>query len=176
MMRRAVFLDRDGVINKAIVQNGIPHPPASISELEILPGVPEALRKLHDLDYLLIVITNQPDASRGAIKKENIEAINAKILSNFPIDEIKTCFHDDIDKCQCRKPLPGAIFEAANQYRINLSRSFMIGDRWRDIEAGRKSGCTTFFVDYGYEEKRIITADYSVASLLEAQKIITESY
>ncbi len=171
-MRRAVFLDRDGVINKALVYNGLPYAPNNLSELEILPGVHEALESLHQLGYLLIVITNQPDVSRGLVKKANVEIINQALLSSLPIDEIKTCYHDDSDNCICRKPLPGAIFEAASKYQINLSKSFMIGDRWRDIEAGQKAGCQTLLVKANYSEREPIKPNYIVSSLLEAQKII----
>ena len=139
-LRKAVFLDRDGVINKAIVRNGKPYPPASLLELEILPGAQEALQKLHDANYLLVVVTNQPDVARGTAKKEDVELINTFLLSQLPIDDFKTCYHDSADKCSCRKPLPGALLEAAQEHDINLSKSFMVGDRWRDIEAGAAAG------------------------------------
>ncbi len=107
-LRRAVFLDRDGVINRAIVRDGKPYPPASLAELEIFPGVYEALQKLHDANYLLIVVTNQPDVARGTAKREDVEQINAFLSSQLPIDDFKICYHDNSEKCSCRKPLPGA--------------------------------------------------------------------
>lgn len=171
-MRHAVFLDRDGVINRAIVRDGRPYPPASLFELEILPGVHEALQKLHDANYLLVVVTNQPDVARGASKKEDVEMMNAFLSSQLPIDSFKTCYHDNGDKCSCRKPLPGALLVAAQEYNIDLSKSFMVGDRWRDIEAGASAGCKTFFIDYGYLEQKPDTPDFIVPSLLEAKKII----
>jgi D-glycero-D-manno-heptose 1,7-bisphosphate phosphatase len=172
-MKRAVFLDRDGVINRAIVRNGIPFPPTNLSDLEILPGVTEALKKLHDAGYLLIVVTNQPDVARGVAKKSDIEQINAKLFSQLPLDDIRTCYHDNGDNCLCRKPLPGALLEAAKEHDIDISKSFMIGDRWRDIEAGQRAGCKTFFVNYRYTERQPDVPDFLVSSLLEAQKIIT---
>ena len=172
-MRRAVFLDRDGVINRAIVRNGMPYPPPNIDQLEVLPGVSEALNKLHAADYLLIVITNQPDVARGTANKSDIEKMNSQLLSQLPLDDIKTCYHDGSDDCLCRKPLPGALHEAAKEYDIDLSKSFMVGDRWRDIEAGRRAGCKTFFVNYDYIEQQPKAPDFIVSSLLEAQKIIT---
>ena len=171
-MRRAVFLDRDGVINRAIVRAGKPYPPATLTELEILPGVLEALNELHAANYLLIVVTNQPDVARGTAKKADIEQMNAHLSSQLPIDQFKTCYHDTGDSCSCRKPLPGALLSAAEEYNINLSKSFMVGDRWRDIEAGASAGCKTFFINYRYAESKPETPDFIVSSLLEAKKII----
>ena len=171
-LRRAVFLDRDGVINRAIVRDGKPYPPASLVELEILPGVHEALQKLHDANYLLVVVTNQPDVARGVSRKEDIELINSFLASVLPIDAFKTCYHDSGDKCSCRKPLPGALIEAAQEHNIDLSKSFMVGDRWRDVEAGASAGCKTFFINYRYAEKKPDEPDFIVSSLLEAKKII----
>ncbi len=171
-MNRAVFLDRDGVINRAIVRDGKPYPPASLVELEILPGVHEALKKLHDSNYLLVVVTNQPDVARGTAIREDVELINAYLLSQLPIDVFKTCYHDREDKCGCRKPLPGAFFEAAKEHNIVLSQSFMVGDRWSDVEAGASAGCKTFYINYRYAEQKPEAPDFIVSSLLEAQKII----
>jgi D-glycero-D-manno-heptose 1,7-bisphosphate phosphatase len=171
-LRRAVFLDRDGVINRAIVRDGKPYPPASLLELEILPGVHEALEKLHAANYLLVVVTNQPDVARGTAKKEDIEEMNAFLSSQLPIDDFKTCYHDAVDKCNCRKPLPGALVQAAKELNIDLSKSFMVGDRWRDVEAGATAGCKTFFINYRYAEKKPDGPDFIVSSLLEAKNII----
>ena len=165
-------MDRDGVINRAIVRDGKPYPPASLEELEILPGVHEALQKLHNAEYLLVVVTNQPDVSRGTSKREDIELMNAFLSSELPIDDFKTCYHDSGDECNCRKPLPGALLEAAQEHNIDLSKSFMVGDRWRDIEAGSAAGCKTFFINYRYAEQKPDAPDFIVSSLLEAKKII----
>jgi D-glycero-D-manno-heptose 1,7-bisphosphate phosphatase len=171
-LRRAVFLDRDGVINRAVVRDGKPYPPASLVELEILPGVHEALQKLRDANYLLVVVTNQPDVARGTTKREDVELMNTFLASQLPIDDFKTCYHDSRDKCSCRKPLPGALLEAAQDYDIDLSKSFMVGDRWRDVEAGAAAGCKTFFINYRYAEQKPGAPDFIVSSLLEAKKII----
>lgn len=175
-MKRAVFLDRDGVINRALVRDGSPYPPKNLNELEILPGVREALNKLHAANYLLIVVTNQPDVARGTANKADIEKINTELSSQLPLDFIKTCYHDSSDCCICRKPHPGALLEAAKEHNVDLSRSFMVGDRWRDIEAGRRAGCKTFFVNYRYTEQQPEMPDFIVSSLLEAQKIITREF
>jgi D-glycero-D-manno-heptose 1,7-bisphosphate phosphatase len=173
-MNKAIFLDRDGVINQVNLVDGKPYPPKEISELILLPKVNEALRSLKDAGYILIVITNQPDVVRGETKIETVEAINQFLKDSLPIDDIFTCYHDDIEDCNCRKPKPGNILKAADQYNINIPSSFMIGDRWRDVEAGISAGCKTFFIDYCYQEKKPEFYDFKVKSLYDAAKIILE--
>lgn len=167
-MRRAVFLDRDGVINRAIVCNGKSYPPSGVDELEILPGVPEALARLRAARFHLIVVTNQPDVARGTQTKEAVEAIHVVLQAQLPLDEFRVCYHDDEDCCTCRKPQPGLLLKAARDRRINLVTSFLVGDRWRDIEAGRRAGCTTVFVDHGYAEAERCQPHACVRSLAEA--------
>lgn len=171
-MKRAVFLDRDGVINKAIVRDGKPYPPANFSEFEILPGVKDALTKLHQAGYLLIVVTNQPDVARGTARRETVEEINDFLASHLPLDDFRTCYHDGVDQCACRKPKPGSLLGAARLHGIDLENSFMVGDRWRDVVAGQRAGCRTFYIDYGYAEKQPENVDFRVGSLLEAAQII----
>jgi D-glycero-D-manno-heptose 1,7-bisphosphate phosphatase len=151
--RRAVFLDRDGVLNEAIVRQGKPYPPATIEELKLDPGAAPALERLKQASFLLIVVTNQPDVARGTQTREGVERIHAAIGSALPVDAFYVCWHDDRDACQCRKPKPGLLLEAAGRYAIDLRRSFLIGDRWRDIEAGSAAGCRTVQIDRGYSEK-----------------------
>lgn len=170
--RSAVFLDRDGVINRSIIRGGKPYPPSSLEELEILPFVLESLIALKNAGYLLVVVTNQPDVARGMTPKEVVERINEFLKSELPLDAVITCFHDTFDQCDCRKPKSGLLLKAARDLCVDLSSSFMVGDRWRDIEAGWNAGCTTFFVDYGYNEKQPETFDYRVTSLYEAANII----
>jgi D-glycero-D-manno-heptose 1,7-bisphosphate phosphatase len=153
MKRRAVFLDRDGVINRALVRDGKPYPPATIDEVEVLPGVAEALARLRAAGFLLLVVTNQPDVARGSQRHEVVEAINGRLLAELPLDEFFVCYEDGPD-CPRRKPNPGLLLEAAAKYDIDLGRSFMVGDRWRDVEAGRRAGCRTVFLDYGYREQQ----------------------
>lgn len=171
-MKRAVFLDRDGVINRAFVRDGKSYPPASLDEVEILPQVKSALNNLKNAGYLLIVVTNQPDVATGKTSKLVVDQINRYLTNSLPIDDFRTCYHDDKDGCQCRKPLPGLLFDASIKYQINLNHSFMIGDRWRDIEAGAAAGCKTFFINYGYQEKQPDYPDFIVSSLAEAAEII----
>jgi len=171
-MNRAVFLDRDGVINRAHVREGKPYPPSGWAEIEILPDVPQALMTLRRAGFLLIVVTNQPDVARGTTSREAVEEINKHLALHLAIDEFYTCFHDTQDGCECRKPQPGSLLAAARKYTIDLGSSYMVGDRWKDIEAGRRAGCKTIFIDYGYTEKQPESVDYRVSSLLDAAHII----
>jgi D-glycero-D-manno-heptose 1,7-bisphosphate phosphatase len=166
--RRAVFLDRDGVINRALVRDGRPCPPLAVDALEVLPGVPAALGRLHDLGYRLVVVTNQPDIARGTLGRDVVDAMHARLAGALPIDEFRVCDHDDGDQCGCRKPKPGLIMQAAEAAGIDLAASFVVGDRWRDIAAGRAAGCRTVFIDYRYNERRPDAPDVTVQSLAEA--------
>lgn len=165
-LRQAVFLDRDGVLNEAVVRDGKPFAPAALAELQVPPGTKEALLKLKEQEFLLLVITNQPDVSRGSQKREVVEAIHRHLQSELPLDDIFTCYHDDQDACACRKPEPGLVIRAAEQYGIDLRRSFLAGDRWRDIDAGARAGCRTIWIDRGYAERSpMLPPDMRVASL-----------
>jgi D-glycero-D-manno-heptose 1,7-bisphosphate phosphatase len=166
--RRAVFLDRDGVLNRAIVRDGRPYPPASLEEFEVLPGVAEAVRRLHDAGFLLVGATNQPDVARGTQTREAVEAMNDRLLNTMPIAAILVCYEDG-DDCPRRKPNPGLLLEAADTYAIDLAASYIVGDRWRDVEAGRRAGCRTVFIDRGYRERRPDPpADHDAAELTDA--------
>jgi len=167
-VRRAVFLDRDGVINRAIVRDGKPHPPATTDELEILPGVRDALERLREAGFRLIVVTNQPDVARGTQRREVIDRMHARLSAELPIDEFRVCDHDDRDACACRKPKAGMLEAAARESGLSLADSFMIGDRWRDVEAGRRAGCAAIFIDRDYHERRPERPDAIVGSLSEA--------
>ena len=173
-MERAVFLDRDGVVNRALTRDGNPYPPRNIGELEILPGVTEALKRLHKAGFKLIVVTNQPDVARGTQTRAMVEEINAVLQSRLPIDEFRVCYHDDADQCACRKPRAGALLQSAQKFGIDLRASFMIGDRWRDIEAGRRAGCKTIFIDCHYAETKHLEPDYRARDLTGAADWILE--
>lgn len=173
--RRAVFLDRDGVINQAVVRDGRPYPPESPDDLQVLPGVADALGRLKQAGYLLIVVTNQPDVARGTQERAVVEAMHARLASMLPIDEFRACYHDDADDCVCRKPRPGMMLDAARQHGLDLAASTVVGDRWRDVEAGRRAGCRTIFIDRDYRERRPDDADFVVRSLAEAADYILSS-
>ncbi|MEO7270604.1 MAG: HAD-IIIA family hydrolase [Vicinamibacterales bacterium] len=162
----AVFLDRDGVINKAVVRQGRPHPPDTLDELEILPGVAEGLQRLKTAGFALVVVTNQPDVARGRQTAAVVAALHHALAQQLPIDEFRVCFHDDADACGCRKPKPGLLTRAPH---YDLPHSFMVGDRWRDIEAGRRAGVQgAILVEYGYDEALSAEPDVRLRSLLEA--------
>lgn len=152
--KRTVFLDRDGVINQALVRDGKPYPPSGVDELKIVAGAAEALSDLKQAGFLLIVVTNQPDIARGTRDRGTVDAIHQTLLEALPLDDFFVCPHDDADHCDCRKPLPGLLLRAAEKYDIDMPRSFMVGDRWRDVDAGASAGCATVWIDYGYREKR----------------------
>jgi D-glycero-D-manno-heptose 1,7-bisphosphate phosphatase len=162
----AVFLDRDGVINRAVVRDGKPYPPDTVDELEVLPGVAEALARLKAAGYALVIVTNQPDVARGRQTEETVRAMHDRLAAALPIDEFRVCWHDDADNCDCRKPKPGLLTRAPH---YDLGRSIMVGDRWRDIEAGRRAGClAAILIDYGYHEKLTEEPDARLQSLSEA--------
>jgi D-glycero-D-manno-heptose 1,7-bisphosphate phosphatase len=165
---RAVFLDRDGVLNRAVLRDGLPFPPRSVHDLEVLPGVPEALAALKKAGFRLVVVTNQPDVARGTQTRQEVEQINGALLGQLPLDAVKVCYHDDKDHCACRKPAPGMILEAAEELSVELSRSYMVGDRWKDIEAGQRAGTTTILIENEYPEKRPGNPAARVKSLKEA--------
>lgn len=171
-MKRAVFLDRDGVINRAVVRDGKPYPPDSLSELEILPGVPETLARLRAAGFVNVIVTNQPDVAVRKQRREVVEAMHEFLLSFLPIDVVKVCYHADADNCACRKPKPGMLLEAAGELGIDLASSHMVGDRWRDIGAGQTAGCKCYFLDCAYAERRPEKPYFAVKSLIEAGDLI----
>jgi D-glycero-D-manno-heptose 1,7-bisphosphate phosphatase len=152
--RKAFFFDRDGVINKAKLIQNKPHPPSSIEELELTSGIERLINFLVLKNYLIIVITNQPDIARGTKKKSEDKKINDYLMSKLKINKIYVCYHDNVDNCNCRKPKIGNIIAAKNFYNINMEKSFFIGDRRSDILAGNKSGCKSIFIDYNYDEEK----------------------
>ena len=167
-MNRAVFLDRDGVINRTIVRDGKPFSPNSLAELEVSPGI-EGLTRLKERGFMLIVVTNQPNVARGIQTQADVEEFHRFLLARVPIDAFRVCYHDDIDNCLCRKPKPGLLVQAATEFGIDLSSSYMVGDRWRDIDAGAAAGCRTIWIDYGYNDRGPTTpAAIRVSDLYEA--------
>jgi D-glycero-D-manno-heptose 1,7-bisphosphate phosphatase len=172
-MVRAVFLDRDGVINRSFVRDGAPYPPRDLSEFEFLPGVPEACRMLKDAGFVLVVATNQPDVGRGTTPLAAVEEIHAFLKRTLPIERIEVCYDPGRgEPSECRKPKPGMLLHAAREMDIDLAASYMVGDRWRDIDCGHAAGCRTFFVDNGYSEELRVQPDYRVTGLLEAAQTI----
>jgi D-glycero-D-manno-heptose 1,7-bisphosphate phosphatase len=175
-MKRAVFLDRDGVLNLAVIKDGRPYPPSDAAALVICAGAESALNALRRMGYTLICITNQPDVARGLRSMAEVEAANRKVCGQLPLDDLFMCPHDDSDNCECRKPKPGMLYKAERKWDLDLRGSWMIGDRAGDIAAGRAAGCRTIFLDFGYAEaKPEPSADYSCRNLSEAVSIIKEN-
>ena len=168
---KAVFLDRDGVLNNSIIVDGKPYPPKSLDELIIPEGVKEGLKQLTQHGYVLIIITNQPDVARGKTKIEVVNSINNYLQQKLLIDDVFCCIHDDSDNCNCRKPKPGMIIEATKKWNIDIANSYMVGDRWKDIETGKNAGLKTILINYGYNEK-YVEPDYSCINFNEVTQII----
>lgn len=168
----AVFLDRDGVINANLERNGRPVAPRSLAEFRLLPGVEESVRRLKRRGYLVIVVTNQPDVADGLTPRATVDAMHDIIRAKLAVDDIRTCVHNDAAGCDCRKPKPGMILKAAAEHEIDLASSYVVGDRWRDVAAGRAAGCSTVFIDYGYKQDGPNHPDVVVRSLAEATERI----
>ncbi len=152
-VRRAVFLDRDGVLNEAVLRDGRPYPPASAAEVRVIAGAAEELARLKALGYFLLVATNQPDVARGTQTMDELGAINAVLEAALPLDAIFICPHDSADGCGCRKPKPGLLLLGAEHWELSLPDCFMIGDRWRDMDAAAAAGVPGVWIDYGYQER-----------------------
>jgi D-glycero-D-manno-heptose 1,7-bisphosphate phosphatase len=166
--RPAVFLDRDGVINKSLVDGGVPRPPATVDEFELLDGVVDSVERVRQAGFAVVVVTNQPDVARGVQDRAVVEAMHDLVRRALAPDAIMVCYHDDDEGCECRKPAPGMLWQAARDLNLNLTSSFMVGDRWRDIEAGRRAGCRTVYVDRRYAERQPDEPDAVVIDLTEA--------
>jgi D-glycero-D-manno-heptose 1,7-bisphosphate phosphatase len=175
----AVFLDRDGTLNRQLTRDGLPYPPATVDEFELFPDAADACARLHAAGYVLVVATNQPDVGRGTTSRATVEAMHAKLQRLIPtLALIQTCFHAGKahgQECDCRKPKPGMLLDAARRLDLDLASSWMIGDRWRDIDCGHAAGCKTIFIDHGYREALRQKPDHSVKALTEAANVLLGS-
>ena len=171
-VKRAVFLDRDGVLNRPVVRDGFPFPPATLAEFELYPDVAEGCSELKAAGFLLIVLSNQPDVGRGGQTREAVEAMHDKLRAAVPaLDAIEVCYHAGErhhDPCDCRKPKPGMLLHAATSHGIDLKRSFLIGDRWRDVDCAHAAGCIAIFIDHGYREPLRAKPEFTVSGFSEA--------
>jgi len=171
-LKRAVFLDRDGVINESLIRQGKPIAPNSVRDLILLSGVTEAIRLLFNASFEVVVVTNQPDVSSGRLNWVTVDEIHQEIKRKTGLQHFYVCPHTDGDNCLCRKPKPGLILNSARELGIEVSLSYLVGDRWRDIEAGQSVGCKCFFIDNEYEEEQPSPPFFRVKSLLAAAKTI----
>jgi D-glycero-D-manno-heptose 1,7-bisphosphate phosphatase len=170
--RPAVFLDRDGVVNRVTVRDGMPYPPPHVEAFELYDDVPNGCTRLKAANFFLIVISNQPDVGRGIQTREAVETMNLKMQSALPLlDRIEVCYHAGErfgQPCDCRKPQPGLILRAAAELNIDLKKSYVIGDRWRDIDCARAAGCRAILIQRGYKEPLREAPDFTVANFNEA--------
>lgn len=170
---RAVFVDRDGVLNATVVLNGRPVAPRQLAEFRLLPGVTAAIRHLRRAGFFVCVATNQPDIGNGLVDPGVVAAMHARLCRAAPIDAVQMCPHSQEIGCLCRKPKPGMLFAAAKRYRLDLARSYMIGDRGSDVLAGAAAGCYTIFIRRdSANTRRYLAADYVASSLVEGTHII----
>jgi D-glycero-D-manno-heptose 1,7-bisphosphate phosphatase len=172
MPQHVVFLDRDGVLNKAFPEGGTTRPPMSVSELELLPGVKTALAKLRTAGFVLVVVTNQPDVARGKQTREAVEEINARISDELPLLDVFACYHDSGDKCHCRKPKPGLLLDAAAKHDLDLEAAFLIGDRWSDIVAAHAAGCRAVLIDTPFSNAERCRPDHTATDITGAAEWI----
>jgi D-glycero-D-manno-heptose 1,7-bisphosphate phosphatase len=170
--RPAVFLDRDGVLNRAVVRDGIPFPPAELSQFEIEPDAADGCARLKEAGFILVVVSNQPDVGRETQKREVVEAMHEELRRAIPsLDAIEVCYHAGAshgEPCECRKPKPGMLLRAGSAHGIDLKQSFLIGDRWRDVDCARAAGCRAVFIDRKYREPLRAQPDFAVATFSEA--------
>jgi D-glycero-D-manno-heptose 1,7-bisphosphate phosphatase len=175
----AVFLDRDGTLNLQIVRDGKPYPPQTVDEFRLFPGAADACARLAASGYVLVVATNQPDVGRGTQSQSVIEAMHAKLQQLIPqISRIEVCHAPgnshapDVPSDPRRKPNPGMLLDAAHHLGLDLTRSWMVGDRWRDIDCGQRAGVRTVFIDFGYAEQLRAPPGFTVRSISEAADVI----
>ena len=172
-MRRAVFLDRDGVVNKSVPRLHTHYgSPRHFNELVLMPGVREAIDLIKEMNFLIVVVTNQPEVARGLLAADELDAMHSYISRALPIDDIFVCPHDDEAGCECRKPKPGMLLVAAEKWDIDLSRSFLVGDRPTDMGAAHAVGAQGILV--GPAEFETKDSVMSARDLLEAGHLISD--
>ncbi|MBN2570186.1 MAG: HAD-IIIA family hydrolase [Deltaproteobacteria bacterium] len=170
---RAVFLDRDGVINHVVIRDGKAFAPRSREEFIIVEDTAGVIKDLKDRGFLVIVVTNQPEIARGSLAQDDLDWMTKKIMRETAVDEVIVCPHDDGDGCDCRKPLPGMILAGARKWEIDLENSYMIGDGWKDMKAGNSAGCKCILIDAVYNQD--VVCDVRVDKLYEAVELIINS-
>jgi D-glycero-D-manno-heptose 1,7-bisphosphate phosphatase len=173
--RTAVFLDRDGVVNRCYLREGTTRPPQTLEQLEILPGVESAVADLAAAGFLLIVVTNQPDVARGDQSHATVNQIHEALYQRLAFDDIFACFHDEHHQCACRKPKPGMMHAARDRWNVDLSRSFLVGDRWSDVVAGQAAGCHSILVDTPFSKAEKCRPDYTARDLRGAADWILQT-
>ena len=170
-IKKAIFFDRDGTLIKTFVsKNNNPIAIKKLKDFRLIKHTKLVIKKLSK-KYLIIVITNQPDVSRGKNKKINVININNKLKKVFNINKIYTCYSHD-DKNYMRKPNPGMIFSAKKKFKLNLKKCFVIGDRGKDIKCGKKAGCKTVLLKKKYNDSKFSNPDFVIKDFKELLNII----
>lgn len=170
MHHKAIFLDRDGVINKIIMRDGKPTSPRSIEEFVLEDHIQESIEIFKEKSFLIFMVTNQPDISRGLLDPSTLDKMTNKALTSLSINDFRICTHDDLDNCLCRKPKPGMLLELAEKWDINLGESFMIGDTWKDMEAARRANCFSILLERPYNKN--VHCSVKTENILTAMEII----
>ena len=169
-------MDRDGTLNVQVIRDGLAYAPLSVAEFKLFPGVQEACRALRAAGYVLIVATNQPDVSRGTQSLAVVEAMHAELRRLIPeIERVDVCYASGLPGSPPdprRKPEPGMLLDAARDLGLDLTRSWMIGDRWKDIDSGANAGVRTIFIDFHYAESLHAKPNFTVKSFPDAARII----
>lgn len=176
-VRRAVFFDRDGVLNDIVLrgqQRGVGSP-RDLAELSIVPEAAQAIARLRNCGFHVFVVTNQPELARGTLREDALKEINAAIAAALQIDDWRICPHDDQHQCSCRKPAPGMVLDLAAQWDIVLSSSYFIGDTWKDVATGAAAGCRTVLIRRYYSGDGP-PPDHSVETLREAVDLILSEH
>ena len=161
-----------GVLNSTRVENGRPFAPTHFKDFHLFKEALATTVALKKAGFLLVVVTNQPDVGNGITDCSEVKKMNEHLIDVLPIDRVKVCFHSQTDDCYCRKPRPGMLIETIEEYDIDPYRSFMIGDRWSDVQAGNAVNCSTIFLERGYSEQKQFSADYVCRNLTEATTYI----
>lgn len=170
-MKKAIFLDRDGIINRAEIHERKPYPPLRIGDVFLIDGIKDLIKKWHEKGYLVVVVTNQPDVGNHSVSQNKVDKINNYLKSQVNFDDIFVCYHGQREECNCRKPKIGLFLQAKEKHNIDLEKSYMIGDRWKDIVAGKNAGCTTIFIDYNYNEIKPQNPDYTFKQVKDVEEI-----
>lgn len=168
--QRAIFFDRDGVLNDVIVDGEGIRSPRALGEFRIKEGAREVVQRVKERGYLAIVVTNQPEVKRNLLDKDELDCMHAALKKELGVDDVLVCLHDNDDGCACRKPKPGMLLDAARKWNIDLSQSFIVGDTWRDVGAGEAAGVKTILIDADYNQAS--GADYRVGALGEILAIV----
>ncbi|MBP7462560.1 MAG: HAD-IIIA family hydrolase [Candidatus Delongbacteria bacterium] len=164
-MINTVFFDRDGVINEVVQRDGHFYSPRQLKDFKVRPDFIRLYRILEPMKLKMLVVSNQPDLARGLMSAECLEEMNQVLLSQFHFLDIRYCTHDDRDQCSCRKPKPGMLLELMARYHLRTEEAMIIGDGWKDMEAGRQAGIKTVYLATPYNRSESVVSDYRVDCL-----------